>query len=228
MHRSQKTSFVRYVCLFVAVMALVTVPFLLFGQDYAMPWLESVEQRTSILALLSIVLLAADSLAPIPSTVVIMFLAAKAGTVVGILASTLGLCTGVLTAAWFGRVAVGRLAPRFIPDMELARLRESLQSRLALTLICWRAVPVMAETTVILAAATGVPTRKIFLATLPPNLLVAVIYSVAADNSFVTACITFCAILIVSGLLWWIMTRRQRSSPGQTNLGATAGTISKT
>lgn len=215
MHSSQKTLLARYACLFVAVMALVCVPFLLFGQDYALPWLKSMEQRTGALALLSIVLLAADSLAPIPSTVVIMFLAAKAGTIMGIFASTLGLSAGVLTAAWFGRVAVGRVAPRFVSDMELARLRENLQSRLTLTLVCWRAVPVMAETTVILAAAAGVPTRKIFLATLLPNLLVAAIYSVAADDAFVTACITFFATLIASALLWWIVTRRQKSNLGQ-------------
>jgi uncharacterized membrane protein YdjX (TVP38/TMEM64 family) len=210
MHDIQKASLARFACLLVTVIAFVCVPFVLFGQDYALPWLKSLEQRTGALALLSIVLLAADSLAPIPSTVVIMFLAAKVGTIAGILASTVGLCAGVLTAAWFGRVAVGRVAPRFISDAELARLRENLQSRLVLTLACWRAVPVMAEATVILAAAAGVPIRKLFFATLLPNLLVAGIYSVAADDSLVTACITFFATLIASALLWWIVTRRRQ------------------
>lgn len=210
MHSAQKTSVVRYACLLVAVMVLVCVPFVLFGQDYALPWLKSVEQRTGALALLSMLLLAADSLAPIPSTVVIMFLAAKAGTMVGIVASTFGLCAGVLTAAWFGQVAVGRIAPKFIPDAELSRLRENLQSRLVLTLACWRAVPVMAETSVILAAAAGVPIRRIFFATLVPNLLVATIYSVAADDSYATACIVFLVTLMVSGLFWRIMTRQPR------------------
>jgi hypothetical protein len=219
MHGTQKTSLARYACLWIAVVALVCVPFVLFGQDYTLPWLKSLEQRTGTLALLSIGLLAADSLAPIPSTVVIMFLAAKVGKIAGILASTIGLCAGVLTAAWFGQVAVGRVVPRFISDVELARLRENLQSRLALTLACWRAVPVMAEATVILAAAAGVPIRKIFFATLLPNLLVAGIYSVAADDSFVTACITFFATLIASALLWCIVTRRPRLTQGTTRVG---------
>ena len=74
------------------------------------------------------------------------------------------------------------------------------------------------------AAAAGVPTRKIFLATLLPNLLVAAIYSVAADNSFVTACITFFATLIASALLWWMVTRRQRLASGQ----ITSRTITRT
>jgi uncharacterized membrane protein YdjX (TVP38/TMEM64 family) len=212
MRSPKKTTLAKQACLVVVVMALVCVPFVVFGQEFAVPWLKSVEQRAGLLASLSILLLAADALAPVPSTLVIMFLAANAGTLVGILASTVGLCAGVLTAAWFGRVAVGRLAPRFISETELARLRDNLQSRLALTLACWRAVPVMAETTVILAAATGVPIRKIFLATLLPNLLVAVIYSVAADDSFVTASIAFFATLIASALLWWIMTRWQKPS----------------
>jgi len=136
-----------------------------------------------------------------------MFLAAKAGLVTGIIGSTLGLTLGVLTAAWFGRAAVGRIAPKFFPESELARLKENLQTRLPLTLACWRAVPVMAETSVILAAAAGVPLRRIFTATLLPNILVAVIYSLAADDSFATACVTFVATLAASAALWWFMAR---------------------
>ena len=105
-------------------------------------------------------------------------------------------------------VAVGRVAPKFFPEAELARLRESLQQRLSLTLACWRSVPVMAETTVIIAAAAGVPVRRIFWATLLPNFVVSVIYSMAADDSAKTAILTFLATLVLSVALWWIFGRR--------------------
>jgi 3-dehydroquinate synthase len=184
------------------VMALVIGPFLVFGEDYVMPLLQSREKQTAALVLVAIVLLAADSVAPVPATLVLMFLAAKAGRLAGIVGGTAGLCAGVLAAGWLGRVAVGRLAPKFIPDAELARLRDALQNRLALTLACLRSVPVMAETSVIVAAAMGIPLRRIFAATLVPNFLVATIYSLAADDSFTTACITFLATMLASYALW--------------------------
>lgn len=208
MDPSLKATNLKIACLFVVVVALVCLPFVLFGQEFALPWLKTYEQRTGALILIAVALLAADSIAPVPSTLVIMFLAAKVGVLGGVIGSTVGLTVGLLTAAWFGKAAVGRIAPRFIPDAELSRLRDNLQKRLTLTLACWRAVPVMAETSVILAAATGVPIRKIFLATLLPNFLVALIYSVAADDSLMTACLAFGATTAASAALWWFIARR--------------------
>jgi 3-dehydroquinate synthase len=145
----------------------------------------------------------------VPATLVIMYVAAKAGWVAGIIAGTVGMSAGVLAAAWLGRVAVGRIAPKFFPDAELARLRDSLQRRLTLTLACLRSVPVLAETSIILAAAMGIPTGRIFRVTVLPNFLVATIYSVAADDSFATAAITFLATLVASYAV------RPRPDPGK-------------
>ena len=191
------------------VITLVCLPFAIFGEDFVLPLLHNRAQQTGALTLLAIFFLAVDSVAPVPSTLVIMYLAAKAGWLAGIIGGTLGMSAGVLAAAWLGRFAVGRIAPRFFPDTELARLRESLQSRLTLTLACLRSVPVLAETSVIAAAAMGIPTGRIFRVTLLPNLLVATIYSVAADDSLLTAAIAFFATLAVSYALWrWAPRRR--------------------
>lgn len=190
------------------IMALVSAPFVLFGEDLVLPLLKSRENQAGGLIVIAVMLLAADSVAPVPSTLVVMFLAAKSGPVAGIIGGTVGLSVGVLAAGWIGRVAVGRVAPKFFPEAELARLRESLQQRLSLTLACWRSVPVMAETTVIIAAAAGVPVRRIFWATLLPNFVVSVIYSMAADDSAKTAILTFLATLVLSVALWWIFGRR--------------------
>ena len=190
------------------IMALVSAPFVLFGEDLVLPLLKSRENQAGGLIVIAVMLLAADSVAPVPSTLVVMFLAAKSGPVAGIIGGTVGLSIGVLAAGWIGRVAVGRVAPKFFPEAELARLRESLQQRLSLTLACGRSVPVMAETTVIIAAAAGVPVRRIFWATLLPNFVVSVIYSMAADDSAKTAILTFLATLVLSVALWWIFGRR--------------------
>lgn len=187
------------------IMALVCVPFIVFGEEFVQPLLETRAQQTGALTVIAIVLLAADSVAPVPVTLVIMFLAAKAGVVAGIVGGTVGMSVGVLIAGWFGRAAVGRIAPKFLPDAELARLRESLHRRLALTLACLRSVPVLAETSVILAAAAGIPVRRIFLATLLPNLAVSAVYSVAADDSLATAAYAFLATIAASFLVWRLL-----------------------
>ncbi len=201
------TLFILFVC------ALVCLPFILWGEEFVLPLLVEREQQAGWLTAVSVVLLAADSVAPVPATLVIMFLAAKAGIVAGIVGGTVGMTAGVLAAAWLGRVAVGRLAPRFFPEEELVRLREALQRQLALTLACLRSVPVLAETSVIVAAAAGIPLRRIVLATFLPNLAVCTIYSLAADDSLLTASLAFLGTLVASFILWqWLRIRPGRGA----------------
>ena len=201
----------KFALLVVAIVAIVSAPFVIWGDAYVLPLLQSHVDRTGLLIIIAIVLLAADSVAPVPATLVIMFLAAHSGRLAGIVGGTLGMAAGVLTAAWFGRTAVGRLAPKFFPDTELARLRSGLQRNLAVTLACWRSVPVLAETSVILAAAAGIPIRRIFVVTLLPNFIISVIYSVAADDSLGTAALAFFLILALSLGLWMFF--RDKSQP---------------
>jgi hypothetical protein len=208
---SKRVFSLRFTLLIVTIIAIVSAPFVIWGDTYVMPLLQSKVDQTSLLIGIAIVLLAADSVAPVPATLVIMFLAAHSGRLAGIMGGTIGMSLGVLTAAWFGRTAVGRLAPKFFPDTELVRLRSGLQRNLALTLACWRSVPVLAETSVILAAATGIPIRRIFVVTLLPNFIISVIYSVAADDSLGTAALAFFLILALSLGLWMLF--REKSQP---------------
>jgi 3-dehydroquinate synthase len=198
--------------LFVIVVAtLVCLPFVIWGEDPAQALLASQEGRKGGLVVLGVLLLAADAVAPVPATLVIMLLGSQAGFVGGLIGGTLGLTAGVVMAAWVGRHAVGRVAPRVLSESELARVRNALATRLGLTLACLRSIPVLAETSVILAAAAGIPLRRIVWATVLPNLAVSLIYSAAADDSFATAVIAFLATVAASGLLWLIA----RRSPGE-------------
>lgn len=209
-----KTPFTaKFILLIVTIIAIVSAPFVIWGDAYVMPLLESNVHRTGLLVAIAIVLLAADSVAPVPATLVIMFLAAKAGLLAGVIGGTIGLSAGVLTAAWFGRTAVGRLAPKFFPETEIARMRTGLQRNLVLTLACWRSVPVLAETSVILAAAAGIPIARIFWVTLLPNFIISVIYSVAADDSFLTASLAFLLTLALSLGLWRFFREKLETTP---------------
>ena len=195
----------------IITVAVVSVPFIIWGDGYVHVLLGSGPQQTAGLVLLAIALLMADAVAPVPATLVIMFLAAQAGWVAGVVGGTVGMSGGVLVAAWFGRNAVGRIAPKFLPETELSRLRDGVQRNLPLTLACWRSVPVVAEASVILAAAAGIPVRRIFRVTLLPNFAIALVYSLAADDNFITACVTFLAVAGSSLLLWWLFIFRDRN-----------------
>ncbi len=197
-------SVLRLSLLVFVVSVVVCLPFLILGEDVWVPLLDSLKERTGWLVLGTIVLLSLDAVLPVPSAWVLIFLALQAGVATGIVAGSLGLCLGVLVSTWIGRMTVGRLAPRFIPDAELARLRQSMVRHTTLTLACMRSVPVLAETSVMIAAAAGVPAGRIFLATLLPNIAIAVVYAVAASDSFLTACVAFFATIGVSYLTWRI------------------------
>ncbi len=200
--KMSRRAIVRLTLFVLLVMALVCLPFALIGESYVLPLLESQEQRAVWLTVIAIVLLSADAIAPVPSVLVILFLAMKAGPMAGAIGGAVGLSSGVVFAWWFGRAAVGRIAPRFLPDGELARLRSGLERRLWFTLACWRSVPVMAETSVMIAGASGVPLRRVFAATLLPNCAIAVIYAYAADGSLTTFVLAFAATMVVSLVGW--------------------------
>lgn len=211
--KPRRVSAVKFTLFVLLVVALVSVPFVIFGESFAFPLLEGRQHQAGWLVLIAIALLTADAVAPVPSVLVIMFLAAKAGWLAGVIGGTLGLSGGVIGAAWFGRVAVGRIAPKFFPDTELGRLRAALHNKLWLTLACLRSVPVLAETSVMLAASVGISRRRIFWATLLPNFAISAIYSLAADASLGTAVLAFFATVVPSYALWWFGSRERRNRP---------------
>ncbi len=193
---------IRFGLFVLLIVALVSLPFIVFGEEYALPLLRTREGQSWALALVGVALLIADSVAPVPSAIVIVTVAAKTGWLVGTLVGTIGLTGQVLGAAWLGRYAVRRVAPRFFGAQDMARLQTSLQQKLALTLGCLRSVPVLAETSVIVAASLGIPLRRIFAATLLPNLVISAAYSIAADHSLWTACAAILASIAVSLAVW--------------------------
>ena len=202
--------------LFVFVVSvLVSLPFIFFGESFVMPLMEELRHKTVWLVLLAIALLGADAVLPVPSAWVIIFLAQQTGIAAGIIGGTVGLAVGVIVSAWVGRAAVGRAAPKFFPEAELIRLRESIQKHTTITLACMRSVPVLAETSVMIAAAAGVSIHRIFWVTVLPNLVISVIYAVAADDSFLTASLAFLATIAVSYLSWKLYDRltRRTTSP---------------
>jgi hypothetical protein len=200
--KSTAWSFLKIALFVFGVSVLVSVPFMIFGEALFMPAFEAVRHSTFWLVVLAIALLSADAVLPVPSAWVIIFLAQEKGIAAGIVGGSVGLAVGVLVSGWVGRAAVGRAAPKFIPAAEIERLRATIERHTIVTLACMRSVPVLAETSVMIAAAAGMPVWRIFWMTLAPNIAIAAIYSVAATDSFLTACWAFLATVGVSYVVW--------------------------
>lgn len=200
--RSAVISFLRIGVLVFAVSVLVSVPFMIWGEEVFVPAFEGVRHNVAWMVGLAVALLSLDAVLPVPSSWVIIFLAQESGRVAGFVGGSVGLAVGVVVAAWLGRAAVGRAAPKFIPEAEIERMRAMIEKHTILTLACMRSVPVLAETSVVIAAAAGVPVRRIFWLTLGPNVAIAGIYAIAGDESLLTACIVFLATVAVSYVVY--------------------------
>lgn len=193
---------VRRAAFVLLVAALVIVPFFVFGEELARPWLDRSEAGQGWTVATAILLLTVDAALPVPSSLVLIALANRAGVLAGIVGGTVGLTAGVIVAAWIGRAAVGPMASRLVPAGDLERLRSALPRQVMVGLVCLRSVPILAEMSVLAAAAAKLPLRQILVATVPANIVIAVIYSFAADESWQMALLAFLVTVGISYAVW--------------------------
>lgn len=168
-----------------AVLAVPLVPFALLGDQFEAAierWL-SAERYTGLIAAATVGLLASDVILPVPSSFVSTLAGAKLGIVAGTAASWLGMTIGAavafVLARWLGRPLARRLAHR----RDVAQL-EALGDRLgASILVTMRALPVLAEASVLAVGVMGVSWRRFWPAVSLANLGIALAYSLLGAYS---------------------------------------------
>jgi 3-dehydroquinate synthase len=156
--------------IFVAL--LFTITFLLIGEGPATNWIE---QSPLGIVGASLFLLAIDIVVPVPSSLVILFVGQKLGAPVGILIGTLGLSAGC---------SIGFLIGWLFPRRALALLNQpdtvSLSSSPSKLYISWlaalRAVPILGETSVIVAGMLRFDPVKVLGVTTLSNFALAAAY----------------------------------------------------
>ncbi len=162
----------------VGLLLLIIVPFALFEQDLTSFAERSLDARESAWAIAGslIALLASDILLPIPSS----FVATASGYLLGFwwgsAATWAGLMAGTLVGYVLG-LRFGRgLALRFVGESELERVSRAREQYGDWTIITLRAIPVLAEASVVFAGLTAMPARRFLLLTGLANLGIAVSY----------------------------------------------------
>ena len=199
-------SAVRLSVLAALLLGFIIVPFLLFGgaiEGWTAGQLGR-EQAATLSAAIGIALLASDVILPIPSSLIGTALGAILGAPLGTLAGTIGL-----TAACVIGYALGALArPGVVAPLVAARDRQLLENWLSrhgiAVLIMCRAVPVLAEASVIVAGAMRMPPLPALVATTLANLGISAVYAGLGSfaNDAATLAVAFVAsILIPAGVL---------------------------
>lgn len=165
--------------LLTGLLALILVPFALLDAPLSMAVTGKLDGASSPLVAAALVVgaLMADILLPIPSSIVSVAAGALLGWAGGALAVTAGMMLGVVSGHWLGCAVGPRLLPRMLPEGERQRLFRLVGRHGVWMVAALRAVPVLAEASVIVAGMAGVPLLRLLPTCLASSICVALLYA---------------------------------------------------
>lgn len=169
------------------MLALVVLPFVLFGEPLDRLARSLIADPSSRLmaGLAGGLLLAADIVLPVPSTIVISGLGALLGLVGATAIAAAGLTLGCAAGYWLGRRLGHDFAERAMGAADFAFLSARLDRYGVLILAICRPVPILAEASVIAAGVAGLSAGKVLIVTTLANIGFAAVYAAlgaAADT----------------------------------------------
>ena len=153
--------------------------------------------------------LAVDIALPIPSSVVVAYAASQLGIAATVALGTLGLTLSCETGYWAARLFGHRLAEPGERPAEGPTL---------LVVAATRAVPLLAEATVMLAGATRQPHTRFAVVAVAANGLVCMLYATlgrygfAAGRELVALAVSVAVPVLLSGAVW-LAGRRSDAAP---------------
>lgn len=208
----------RYWTVVASILALLLILFILIEalrNPLLMRPSSWLEQGGLIGALGGVGLLVVDAALPIPSSLVMVTHGALFGVVIGTVLSLVGSTGAALVGFALGRRG-GRLLFTFVPPEERSQANRLFARWGTLAIIVTRPVPLLAETTAIMAGASRLGWRRAMLAalvgSLPGALLYALIGAVAAR--FHNGALVILLALLVAGVFWlagrWLEPRHPR------------------
>lgn len=200
----------------VVVLALILIPFGLFGEvieSWTQQFLSAAKERPFLVAMVLGGLLASDILLPVPSSIVStacgLLLGFGIGTAVSVGGMMVSCAVGYALADTMGKAVVGR----FVGPSELARLQH-LNARFGswIVIIC-RPVPVLAEASVLFLGMGGMPRIRFFTLCALSNLGISVVY--AAMGAWSASVHSFFIAVGASILVPWAFMMLMRGTKGQ-------------
>ncbi|MEM7417914.1 MAG: VTT domain-containing protein [Gemmatimonadota bacterium] len=175
----------RWVIVSAVVLGLILIPFGLVGASldaWSLSVLDALDSRALIAAFV-VGILALDVLLPVPSSIVSTLAGAALGWPLGTAASAIGMSLGCGLGYVLGARGGRPSIVRWVGEVETARFDTLMDRHGSWTLVLCRAVPVMAEASVLLAGAARLGWSTFLWATVLPNVGIALVYSVIGSNA---------------------------------------------
>ena len=200
---------------FVALLlAFILVPFALLEGRMNELVQDTLQSKASIawITLAVVAFLLADIVLPVPSSFVLSTTGYLLGLGVGTAVCFVGLSCASLAGYALGRYAGGPLTQRIVGRAQLERFTHLSQRHGDLLLVGFRAMPVLAEATTILAGISRLPLARFFTVVSIGNLVVAAVYAwigavSASQSSFLFASI---ASIVLPVIIVWSLRRAAR------------------
>jgi membrane protein DedA with SNARE-associated domain len=201
-----------FICL---ILLVPIVPFVFFHQAVER-WVSGLVQAPPgpwTVAALVVGLLGTDVLLPIPSSLVSTLAGGQLPAWVAILASWTGLNLGAAVGFWAGRTGGRALAERLADPSDLQQMQRVAQPYAATALVVTRALPILAEATVLLLGVQGIAWRRFWPPVLLSNLGIAIAYSAlghyAGQQEWLAVALSISVALPLLAT-WWIRRRLNR------------------
>lgn len=166
------------------LLVLILVPFLIWEET--MNAMADAFLQGNRPAIMVVVLLAADVLLPIPSSVVSTASGYLLGFPFGLAACWAGMTLGSILGYVFGRYAGRSLVQRFLSEKEMADSAADFEKRGDWMLMISRPIPMLAEASVIMAGVLARPFPRFFAITALANAGISAVYAAVGAFSVTT------------------------------------------
>jgi uncharacterized membrane protein YdjX (TVP38/TMEM64 family) len=222
----------RYWAVAGTVLGLLLVGFLV-AEAFDIPLLADPTHRLGqggvVGAVLVVALLSLDAVLPVPASLVMVASGALYGTVTGVLLALLGRVLMALSGYAIGQRG-GPLVARLVPPDGRHRADGLLRRWGTLAIVVTRPVPLLAETTTILAGVSGIGWGRAAAAAFVGSVPEAVLYagSGALAHGVEDAARIWVALLIVACTLWIVGRWANRRVSGVSAASASSSTASAT
>ena len=200
---------IKWIFLIFTILILILIPYLIFGQSIK-NWTDYFLNSSPSSILVGIMiggLLSVDIIAPVPSSIVSTaggyFLGFILGTLVSLAGMTVSCIIGYLIGSKFGNP----ISERLVGAQELSKFQKLQNKYGNWIIIISRAVPVLAETSILMAGIGRMPLNYFILLVLLSNLGISLVYAAigaysAQINSFLMA---FAGAIILPAIAMFIL-----------------------
>ena len=172
-----------------------------------------------MVGLLTIAGLSVDVLLPIPSSVISVWSVISLGFVGGVITIWFGMSLACALAYWLGAGSYSGILRHFVKMQDVSQVQQ-MSARFGISaLILLRAVPVLAETSVLAAGLVRMPFKQFILATSLANAGISLVYASLGDyastnHSYIAAILASIVLPVIAWLCYkgihYLMRRQPR------------------